>query len=389
MKSLTPAQSEFLRSAILHILREAAEPVSLTLTDKEENRALLTLRIDGDETPTLSRNDSAAVPHPMTVEAMAELILQEWKNRGETILIAKGGETIRLRLRGDSILREPVTVAPAALRQPIGSVGKTTHLHPAEAAPLLRAIGLMTPEGEIKAPMRRKFKQVNHFLDLLTPLLREKTDSGPFTVVDCGCGKSYLGFVLYWYLRRVLKRPAAFLGVDVSEKLIEQCRDRAEQMGLREMRFQCGAILDAEFPPTVHLLVSLHACATDEAIACGVVENAEQIVVAPCCRHEIAGQLSGIPMYPIPRHGIFTQRFGELLTDLLRALFLEAHGYTVTAGEFVSVQETPMNLLLRASRGNSAAQKRLQEYEAFKKYYNLSSSIDRFKTERELRRRVL
>ena len=390
MNSLTAAQELFLRSTILNTLNSLTEPVSLSVSGPDRDRSLMTIRVENGETTIGVGSYGDVRPHPLSPEETVELLLNELKRNGEEIRIDKEKESIRLRLRGDSILRETVEPRSAPLKQPLWSIGKATHLDPNEAAPLLRVIGLMTPEGEIKAPMRKKFKQINHFLELVSPLLREPSASPAYTVVDCGCGKSYLGFVLYWYLKRVLKRPSAFVGIDISEKLIDQCRERADRLSLCEMRFQCSTIIDADFPKSIDLLVSLHACdtATDEAIACGVVENAGHIVVAPCCQHEIAGQLSGVPMYPLARHGIFIQRFGDLLTDMLRALFLEANGYGVTAGEFVSVEETPKNLLLRASYGNSSTQKRSQEYEAFKKYYRLSPSIDVFKSERELRRRI-
>ena len=167
----------------------------------------------------------------------------------------------------------------------------------------------MTQDGEIKAPMRKKFKQVNHFLDQVALLLKPQDSKKPFVLADCGCGKTYLGFVLYWYIRKILKMPARFFGVDISEKLIQQNEKRAQKLSLPDMQFECSPILQSNIPDAVDLLVSLHACdtATDEAIAAGVAGRARHIVVVPCCQHEIANQIQEIPMYPLSgKHGIFT-----------------------------------------------------------------------------------
>ena len=233
--------------------------------------------------------------------------------------------------------------------------------------------------------MRKKFKQINHFLDLLSLLLEKNNDAKPYTVVDCGCGKSYLGFALYWHIVKTLKRKASFWGIDSSEKLIRDCQAKAEQLALPNMAFQCSPILKAEFPSRADLVISLHACdtATDEALACAVVHSARHIAVAPCCQHELAAQIKGAPMYPLSKHGLFKQRFAELLTDMARALCLEAHGYAVAASEFIGAEETPKNLLLRASRGNAASEQRRREYAAFKEFYRIAPSLDSMILEKE------
>jgi len=144
------------------------------------------------------------------------------------------------------------------------------------------------------------------------------------------------------------------------------------------MQFECASNREAKLPEDIDLLVSLHACdtATDEALALAVARRARHIASAPCCQHELAGQIESIPHYPLTKHGLFKHRFADLLTDMMRCLFLEAHGYSVTVGEFISVEETPKNLLIRAKQGNRNCAQRLAEYESFKKHYGISPAID-------------
>ncbi|RJP31616.1 MAG: SAM-dependent methyltransferase [Candidatus Omnitrophota bacterium] len=388
MRILNPAQEVFLRSAIRNALHNHGELLHLTVVEAKTNQTIFHASI---REGTHCRIETCQNPESASTclsDEIPDRLLTAMRDTGKTVLIDDGRQVLRLDFKGNAMTRETLPSRTDVLKSARWAVGKATHLDPNEAAPLLQAIGIMTADGDIKAPMRKKFKQVNHFLDLIAPILREKCDSAPFVVVDCGCGKSYLGFVLFWYLKNTLKRPASFIGIDQSENVIETSRERTKQLAMKDMQFYCSSIREARLPNPIGLLVSLHACdtATDEAIACGVVHQARHIVVAPCCQHELADQIEGAPMYPLKKHGIFKQRFGDLLTDMVRALFLEVNGYTVTTGEFIGVEETPKNLLLKAKAGNAAGRKRAREYEAFKQFYKITPSIDHLKREMEYQR---
>lgn len=325
---------------------------------------------------SLGSNPPAALPRSEALEQ----ILGALTASGGALLIEQDDVIQRACFKNGKIVRETLDKRPSLLKNPLWAIGKTTHLDPNRAAPLLQAIGLMTAQGEIKAPMRRKFKQVNHFIELLQPHLPTGGGKKPYIIVDCGCGNSYLGFVLFWYVRQVMNLPARFFGFDIAQERIDSCRERAERLALPEMRFECAANREARFPENSDLLIALHACdtATDEALALGVVRKVKHIAAAPCCQHELASQIEAVPMYPILKHGLFKHRFADLLTDMMRCLFLEAHGYSVTVGEFISVEETPKNLLIRAKRGNPSASERMAEYEAFKYHYRIAPIIDAF-----------
>ncbi|MFB3785143.1 MAG: SAM-dependent methyltransferase [bacterium] len=387
---MSSSQETLLRSILRNALAASGALRRVTIVDSRQEIPLISAEREEDAPVRIS--SSPGIPaEAVNPEQAVEELLRVLRENGGSALIDDGYNITRVALRGGSILREILdrTAEASGLKEPLWAVGKATRLDPRQAAPLLKSIGLMTPEGEIKAPMRRKFKQVNHFLELLAPLLKQTTGHAPLTLADCGCGKTYLGFVLYWYVRRVLNRPARFYGIDLSEKLIRDCERRAAEMGLKDIEFQCAPIRRAEIPGRIHLLISLHACdtATDEAIALGVAREAEHLAAAPCCQQELAGQIGGVPQYPIVRHGIFKHRFADLLTDMARALFLESQGYTVTAGEFVSADDTPKNLLIRARRGNPHAARRRKEYETFKQYYHIDPSLDHFLQELEAGRR--
>ncbi len=367
---ISPTQALFLRSMIDNALSNQSSTLCISVYDDNEQKQFI-LESSGPE--SIFRQSST--DSPVERDGVSSLICKQETIR--SIILDDGAKAVRLKLENNKVTRETIESNQKQLNTARWAVGKSTHLDPNQAAPLLKAIGLMTNEGDIKAPMRKKFKQVNHFLELMAPLL-DTPSNGTYQIVDCGCGKSYLGFALVWYIRNVLKREAAFLGIDVSTPVIQQCRSQAKTLELTEMAFQVATMREADWPQSIDLLTSLHACdtATDEALACGAARRAKRLVAVPCCQHELADQIDAAPQYPISRHGLFKQRFADLLTDMTRSLFLESQGYRVTVGEFVSVEETPKNLMLRAEKKANQHSQRQREYQSFKDYYKIQPSID-------------
>ncbi len=375
MNEFTASHEIYFRSIIQNSLNSDSGPLRLSVESGSVDNILVSLEISEDCNITIANPGSEQMLQISAEDALEKTLAALRENNG-ALLIESTANIQRIGLKKGAITRETIENRPRVLKDPSWAIGKAVHLDPNQSAPLLKAIGLMTQDGEIKAPMRKKFKQVNHFLDLLQSSLKSQKKKR-LIAVDLGCGKSYLSFVLFWYITTVLKMPARFYGVDIAQDRIDQCKEIANKLNLKDMKFQCASNSEASLPSQVDLLISLHACdtATDEALALGVTKNARNIAVAPCCQHELAKQIDGAPMYPL-NHGLFKHRFADLLTDMMRSLFLEAHGYSVTVGEFVSVEETPKNLLIRASKGNSQQKKRVEEYEAFKKYYNIYPLID-------------
>ncbi len=200
---------------------------------------------------------------------------------------------------------------------------------------------------------RDKARQVQHYIELLRPLALWERER--IRVVDAGCGKAYMSLALVAYGREVGTR-VELQGIDRSASVIETVRGIADELGYDEARFQVTTIADFEPEDPIDLVVSLHACdtATDDAIAAGVRLGAEAIVVAPCCHHELAAQIALGEKDGLLRHGLLLGRQADLVTDALRAAALEMAGYRVDVIEFVSVEHTPKNVMLRAERAPSA-----------------------------------
>jgi len=235
--------------------------------------------------------------------------------------------------------------------------GKDKVLQPDGSADLLRVIGIMNPDGTISAKSAKKYKQVNHFVELCRPgwerLLahRKATAESPLRIVDVACGNGYLTFVLAEALK-LAGIPSTLWGIDIREDLVANCRERSEAMGWTNTKFTVGRIADVQPTEPPDILLALHACdtATDEALALGIRSGAPVLLVAPCCQRELAAQLEKSSDGAITKHGLLRREYGSVLTDALRVEMLTACGYKVDVVEFVESTHSAKNLLLRAHR---------------------------------------
>ena len=257
--------------------------------------------------------------------------------------------------------------------------------HPIEvgkADRLLKALDILTSEGEIRSDKFRKYEQINHFIELIRNQLEKVSPHQRINIVDCGCGKSYLSFVMNYFLSKKLGRRCKFFCIDTSASLIERCKEMQAELDYANMEFQQCRIIDFELPTEIDILCSLHACdtATDEAIALGIKAHASLIMVVPCCQSEILNQLTTHPLSAITRHGVFGVKFADLLTDALRVLLLEANGYKVRAVEFVSPIHTPKNILILAEKIQARNSMALKQYRELVDMFQLSPALERFLT---------
>jgi len=232
-------------------------------------------------------------------------------------------------------------------------------LSESDPAPFLRAIGVVTADGRVRADQQRKFRQINEFLRLIEESGEiERLESRPVRVVDLGCGSAALTFATYHYLTAIKGLPATMIGVDTKANLLERHRETSAELNWPEMTFQAARI--AEFQAdAADVVLALHACdtATDEALARAIGWRSRLIFSAPCCHHHLQAQLTAAetpePFRPVLRHGILRERLGDALTDALRAHILRLMGYRADVLEFVPIEHTPKNLMIRAANGGA------------------------------------
>jgi len=216
--------------------------------------------------------------------------------------------------------------------------------------PWLIDLGVMTPEGKIKNSRYDKFKQLNRYLEFIQDILPKLPKGREIRIIDFGCGKSYLTFAMYYYLRELKHYDIRVTGLDLKADVIEKCQRLADQYGYDRLKFQQGDIASYEGADQVDMVVTLHACdtATDFALAKAVKWGASVILSVPCCQHELNGKIRNDLLAPVLKYGILKERMSALITDGIRANLLESAGYSVQILEFIDMEHTPKNLLIRA-----------------------------------------
>lgn len=211
-------------------------------------------------------------------------------------------------------------------------------------------LGIMTNEGKIINAKYDKYKQINRFLEFVEDILPQLDKDRQVNIIDFGCGKSYLTFAIYYFLKELRGYDVNIIGLDLKEDVIESCNALRKKYGYHNLNFIKGNIADYAADGKVDMVVSLHACdtATDYAIAKAVKWNAKVIMAVPCCQHEINGQIKNELLAPILEYGILRDRLSAVITDGLRAKLLEGQGYDTQILEFIEMEHTPKNLLIRA-----------------------------------------
>ena len=211
-------------------------------------------------------------------------------------------------------------------------------------------LGVMTREGKIVRTRYDKFRQINRFLEFIEDILPNLDPGRETTIIDFGCGKSYLTFAMYHYLHCLKGYPVRIIGLDLKKDVITRCNLLAEQYGYEKLRFYHGDIASYEGVDHVDMVVTLHACdtATDYALAKAVRWGARVILSVPCCQHELNRQMKNEQMKPVFQYGLIKERMAALYTDALRAQLLEGQVYRTQILEFIDMEHTPKNILIRA-----------------------------------------
>lgn len=265
-----------------------------------------------------------------------------------TVLVSrKGTVTVRRRAKDTDTLRDGTGLSLSHDRT------KQYILREGKPADFLVELGVQTPDGHVVKAKYGKFRQINRYLEFIEDILDKLPMDRTIRIIDFGCGKSYLTFAMYYYLHVMKGRDLQIVGLDLKQDVIARCNELAEKLGYDDLHFEQGDISCYQSEGKVDMVVSLHACdqATDHALEKAVRWGAEVILAVPCCQHELNGQICCDVLQPILRYGVIKERLSALITDALRADLLEQQGYDTQILEFIDMEHTPKNLMIRAVKG--------------------------------------
>jgi hypothetical protein len=274
---------------------------------------------------------------------------------------------------------------------------------PENAPILLRVLSLLNADSSMSADSIRKFKQINHLLQLIEPLIQQLIKQFeckiPIRIVDCGCGNSYLTFLLAWAGQHIWQIPLEIIGIDHRQDLITKCQQKAHDLGLLQLSFKAmdidtfrqeRSLIEAEQrkEQRFHLVVALHACdtATDDALILALEEQSDCLAVAPCCQAELARYWKELqsnsslttPLLPMMKGAELRREGASLFTDLSRVLMLRSCGYEVNTTEFVSVEHSPKNRLITGIKRGRYLKSAIDEYTALKKVILASIKLEKY-----------
>lgn len=251
-------------------------------------------------------------------------------------------------------------------------------LQEGEPVDFLIGLGVQSPDGKIIKSKYDKFRQINRYLEFIEDILDKLPSDKKVRIIDFGCGKSYLTFAMYYYLHQLQGRDIQVTGLDLKAEVIRECSRLARQLGYDGLSFEQGDISSFQGTERADMVVSLHACdrATDYALEKAVKWGAEVILAVPCCQHELNSQIHCDVLQPVLKYGLIKERMAALITDALRADILEQNGYDTQILEFIDMEHTPKNLMIRAvKRGAMRPRTRSTDIDEVTKFLQVKPAL--------------
>lgn len=301
---------------------------------------------------------------------------------------------ILLSKKGKMSIKEKILSKNSANRMDMShNRTKRYILEEGRPVPFLIDLGVQTPEGRIVSSRYDKFKQINRFLEFIEDILPTLPKERTINIIDFGCGKSYLTFAMYYYFKQLQGLDVKITGLDLKTEVIKNCSELAVKYGYEGLEFKqgdissyqrtqnqdgkSGAVQEAEEP--VDMVVTLHACdtATDYALAKAVRWNAKVILSVPCCQHEVNRQIACKALHPALKYGLIKERMSALFTDAIRANILENWGYEVQILEFIDMEHTPKNILIRGVKKQGTMKKKETAIEELTDFLNVETSLQK------------
>lgn len=327
-----------------------------------------------------------------TAEQLTDRIctaLQEQFRQGEfsaktlqaTALVSKKGKlTLKVKKSGKSPRTEGAAASEEEELQALAH-NRTKHYILEEGKPVdfLVGLGVQTPDGRVTRARFDKFRQINRYLEFIEDVIDELPKDRTIRIIDFGCGKSYLTFAMYYYLHELQHRDIQVTGLDLKTDVIQHCNELAEKLGYDRLKFERGDISTYEGTDVADMVVTLHACdlATDYALDKAVKWGARVILAVPCCQHELNRQIKCDPLKPVLKYGIIKERVAALLTDALRANLLEQQGYETQILEFIDMEHTPKNLLIRAVKKNGMRPKKSADIGTVEELLHVAPTLEK------------
>ena len=269
-----------------------------------------------------------------------------------TVLVSKKGKiTVKSRKKSVANMDGAAFDKKAVLSH---NRSKQYILQDGQPVDFLVGLGVQSPDGKVTKARYDKFRQINRYLEFIEDILEQLPKERTIRIIDFGCGKSYLTFAMYYYLHELQHRDIEVTGLDLKADVIAHCNELAKKLHYQNLHFERGDISTYEGADAVDMVVSLHACdtATDYALEKAVKWGAKVIMAVPCCQHEVNKQIKCEALQPVLKYGLIKERMSALITDAIRANLLEKCGYDTQILEFIDMEHTPKNLLIRAVKSN-------------------------------------